>query len=108
MLDAHGRWLAGEPALAPAANELLAGCGAAAEAQGRVPDGLVLAARGDEVSVVLVLGPQSMPGLARHDLRLALGDLGARPPTGAATAATVPTALVERLIGASRRAPGAS
>ena len=65
--------------------------GDAAEAEARTPRGAVLAARAGELAVVLACGPRALGGLARHDLRLVLGDLGA-PPDGPADAAFAPLA----------------
>lgn len=105
VLGARGIRLAGSPALAPAARELLAAIGGAAEAEGRSSAGVVLAAQGGDLVLVLVLGSQAMPALARHDLRLVQGDLGARAQA-VAEPATVPAAVVERLLLAAGRAPG--
>jgi hypothetical protein len=105
VLDAAGEQLAGEPALVPAARELMAEMSAATEAEGRTRAGVVLAARAGGLTIVLVCGPQAMPALGRHDMRLALGDLGAPSETDTACA-TVPAALVERLLAEVRRDPG--
>lgn len=105
VLDAGGERLAGEPALLPGARDLLAGMGSAGEAEGRTRTGLVLAARGGEFAIVLVCGPHGLSGLARHDLRLTLGDLGA-PVEPVAASAVVPPARVEQLVAAARKDPG--
>lgn len=83
----------------PAARELMAGMGVAAEAEGRTRAGTVLAARAPGLAIVLVCGAHALPGLARHDLRLVLGDLGALAGPATSTQ-TVPRALVERLLAA--------
>ncbi len=105
VLDASGGRLAGEPALVPAARELVAGLGSATEAEGRTRAGVILAARAGGLAIVLVCGTQTMPALGRHDLRLVLADLGA-PAEPDAACATVSTRLAERLIAETRREPG--
>jgi hypothetical protein len=106
VLGRDGARLAGDPALAAPAAALIAAMGDAAEAEARSPRGAVLAARAGELAVVLACGPRALGGLARHDLRLVLGDLGA-PPGGAADAAFAPPpALADAVLRAVERAPG--
>jgi len=108
VLGADGGLLAGEPALAGPARELVAAMGTAAEAEGRTPAGVALAARGaGGLVLVLACGPRALGGLGRHDLRAVLGDLGAGAPPPAAAPAAVPARVAERLFSAAQRGPGA-
>jgi hypothetical protein len=78
VLGAGGELLAGDPALLPAARDLLAAC-PAAEVEADTGDGVVLAARSHTHAVVVVCGPQVLEGLQRHDLRTVLADLAVTP-----------------------------
>lgn len=106
VLAAGGELLAGEPALAAPARELLEGMDSAAEAEGWSASGAALAARGPRLAIVLACGPQTLTALGRHDLRLVLGDLGEGSPAAAGHVAGVAPELVERLCSAAQRGPG--
>ena len=105
ILDARGGIVAGEPGLAAAARQLLAGMAGAVEAHGRSGTGVVVAGRSDAFAIVLVCGSQALVGLVRHDVRLVLGDLGA-PARPVGSPHVVPEALVAQLLAAVRRGPG--
>lgn len=105
VLDGRGSRLAGDPALTPAATELQAEMGDAGEAEGATIEGVVVAARAGDHTIVLVCGSQALVPLARHDLRLVLVDLGA-PALPAQDPKTVPAALVHRLLAAAPGEPG--
>lgn len=107
VLAADGRASAGDAPLAAAAAPLVAAMGDAGEAVSLGARGAVLAARGDGLAIVAVYGPRVMPGLARHDLRQVLADLGAPPLTSAGSApAAVAPEHAEALLSAAQRGPG--
>ena len=107
VLDAEGTLLAGTPALAPVAGELVGAMGEGTEAVGRAAHGVVLAARAQRLAIVLVCGSQAIEGLALHDLRLVLADLGAGVPAAPPAPVVVRHEHVEGAISAAQRAPGA-
>lgn len=99
VLDAAGNALAGPPALAAAARELLA---VAPLVSARCSTGLVFGARDERHGVVAAAGPLALPGLALHDLEGVLQALGGRAREAriehapAATAEAVLSALHTR------------
>lgn len=105
VLSSAGVHLAGDATLLTPARALLAAAGGAAEAEGRTRRGAAFVARSGDVVVVIASGPQTIAGLARHDLRLVLGDLGA-PVPGESSPANLPPEVVDALISAARRGPG--
>ncbi len=105
VLSAIGEHLAGDASLVAPARALLAAAPGAAEAEGRTERGAAFAARSGDLAVVVACGPQAIAGIARHDLRLVLGDLGA-PTLAESRPAPLPSAAVDALISAARRGPG--
>lgn len=75
VLDASGKVLAGGPAMAEPARELLAAAGGATDVHVTTEDGAVFAARDDRHAIVLACGRFALPSLARYDLRMVLADL---------------------------------
>jgi hypothetical protein len=86
VLDARGERLAGPPALADVARDMLAELAGPTLFEGTTDAGSVFAARDDRHAIVVVTGPQALSRLSRHDLRSALAALGGvnvvdSPPT---------------------------
>jgi hypothetical protein len=77
VLDADGELLAGADELAAPARDLLGAAGDATDVHVTTADGAVFAARDDRHAIVLACGRLALPSLARYDLRVVLGDLGA-------------------------------
>jgi hypothetical protein len=75
VLGAGDVLLAGPPALAGSARDLLDAAPEAAEIEVAVAGGTVFAARSARHAIALVCGPCALPELARHDLAAALDDL---------------------------------
>ena len=107
VLGPGDRCLAGEPALALAAGELVAGLDGAHEGVGVSRGGRVFVSRADGLAIVLVCGTQAIGGLVLHDLRLVLGDLGAAAPASAGPPVELAPEAVGRAISAAQRGPGA-
>lgn len=99
------RLVAGPPALEHAALELRAVMGPAGTAEGRTSRGAAIAACAGGLTIVLACGPRALGELTRHDLGLALEDLGAGGFEPGRAPAPVPSALVEALLAAAPRAP---
>ncbi len=76
VLDADGAVLAGSPELAETARALLGADGGARTAEHRGPEGVLLAARSPARAIVALYGPLVLVGLARHDLRRVVSELG--------------------------------
>src|SRR5688572_27929077 len=74
VLGPAGELLAGREALAGPARDLLATAGEAAEVDVVTAGGTVVAARSEGHAVVVVCGRHALPALARHDLRVVLGE----------------------------------
>jgi len=109
VLGPSGEYLAGVPAMAAPAAELLAALGAAPAGQALLRAGAVFVARAEGLAVAIACGPRALPGLALHDLRLVLSDLGAQPTAGAAPAQTpadLPAGPAGALISAAQRGAG--
>ncbi len=81
VLDAAGNVLAGPPALAAPARELLA---AAPLVSARTAAGLVVGARDDRHAVVAAAGPLALTGLTLHDVKAVLAALGGGASDGLA------------------------
>jgi hypothetical protein len=79
VLDADGRLLAGSPALAGPARELMDAT-FASQIEVRLERGSVFAARSAGHAIAVVAGRFALPALMLHDLRVVLGDLA---PDGA-------------------------
>jgi hypothetical protein len=75
VLAADGEVLAGSPALAGPARDLLAAAGDADEVRVELATGAVYVVRSPEHAVVLALGPFALPAVALHDLRGVLAEL---------------------------------
>jgi len=103
VLDRAGARVAGAARLARSAAAVLAALGEAREGQAIRRDGAVFAARGDGSTIVVVCGPRALPALARHDLRLALRDLGARTVEPEAPVSDLPGDLADAVISAAQR-----
>jgi hypothetical protein len=97
VLDAAGNRLAGPPALAAAARELLA---VAPLVSARCSRGLAFGARDELHGIVAATGPLALPGLALHDLGAMLQALGGRAPR--APAEYAPAAAAEAVLSAFR------
>lgn len=74
VLGADGALLAGDGALAGPARDLLAAL-PDREIEVSVPEGVVLAVRGERHAIVVTCGRFALSGLQRHDLRTVLADL---------------------------------
>jgi hypothetical protein len=86
VLDGDGHVLAGPPALAELARELLAAGGDAGELEAATPDGVVCAVRTPAHAAVAICGRFAIAGVVRQDLRTALAALEGRSPQPLATA----------------------
>jgi hypothetical protein len=86
VLDAAGELLAGPPALAGPARELLSAGGEAAELEAATVDGVVCAVSTGSHAAVAVCGRFAIAGVVRQDLRTALAALEGRTPAAGATA----------------------
>jgi hypothetical protein len=75
VLDADGSVLAGDAALAAAADALLEGCAPGVARQAPHPGGRVFAARSSAHVIAVVAGPHVLEALLVHDLLKALDDL---------------------------------
>jgi hypothetical protein len=84
VLDAEGELLAGPPALAEPARELLAVGGDAAELEAATADGVVCAVRTPDHAAVAICGRFAIAGVVRQDLRTALAALEGRAAAPAA------------------------
>jgi hypothetical protein len=80
VLDAAGERLAGPPALAGPARELLSAGGDAAELEAATVDGVVCAVSSASHAAVAVCGRFAIAGVVRQDLRTALAALEGRAP----------------------------
>jgi hypothetical protein len=119
VLDAAGDLLAGSPALADPARELLTAGDDAAELEAATADGVVCAVRTPGHTAVAICGRFAIAGVVRQDLRTALAALEGRAPAGATSSSaagpstvddTAEPALVSaanRLISAVQRHSGA-
>lgn len=107
VLDAAGARLAGPPTLAGPAAEAVAALAVGQEGQALRADGAVFAVRGERVALVLACGPRALPELARHDLRLVLGDLGDAVVAGGAPR-TLPAPVVSAVLSAAHGGADAS
>ena len=76
VLDAAGEPLAGEPALAAPARELLSAAGEDG-VEVLTPTGAVLAARSARHAAVVATEPRTVPDLLLHDMHRVLADLEA-------------------------------
>jgi hypothetical protein len=108
LLDAAGDLLAGPPALAEPARELLSAGGDAAELEAATADGVVCAVRTGAHAAVAVCGRFAIAGVVRQDLRTALAALaGSAPATNPEavddTAEPALTSAANRLISAVQR-----
>jgi hypothetical protein len=108
VLDAAGELLAGPPALADPARELLAAGGDAGELEAATADGVVCAVRTSGHTAVAICGRFAIAGVVRQDLRAALAALeGHAPGTAAATPPPASETLDDdeepALIGAANR-----
>jgi hypothetical protein len=82
VLGADGSMLAGSPALAGPARDLLAAAGEAVdEVAVELAHGAVYAVRSPEHAVVLALGPLALRALALHDLRVVVAEIAAPTET---------------------------
>jgi hypothetical protein len=86
VLDAAGGLLAGPPALAGPARELLSAGGEATELEAATVDGVVCAVSTASHAAVAVCGRFAIAGVVRHDLRTALAALEGRAPAAGASA----------------------
>jgi hypothetical protein len=103
ILDGTGALLAGPAELAAPAAATVAALGQSRAGQARLAAGTVIAVRRGGLAVVLACGPHAVPGLARHDAELVLGDLGAQPAPGAAgRVAELPRDVAEALLSAAQ------
>ena len=80
VLDAAGELLAGPPALADPARELLSAGGDAAEVEAATVDGVVCAVSSASHAAVAVCGRFAIAAVVRQDLRTALAALEGRAP----------------------------
>jgi hypothetical protein len=74
VLDTRGRCLAGSPALAGPARDLLAHTDGS-EVEVATRRGVVYAARAQRSAIALVAARAALPSLMLYDLRVVLGDL---------------------------------
>ncbi len=81
LLDSGGRCLAGSPALAGPAHELLAAT-KAPQVEVALEQGAVFAARSREHAIAIVAERFSLPALMLHDLRVVLSDLASSTASG--------------------------
>jgi hypothetical protein len=86
VLDDAGQVLAGPPALAEPARELLAAGGDAGELEAATADGVVCAVRTPAHAAVAICGRFAIAGVVRQDLRTALAALEGRAPQPLASA----------------------
>jgi hypothetical protein len=109
VLDATGRLLAGDAAVAAAAGPLLA---AGAETEAVTDAGVVCTARDDRHAIVAACGRFALPGVVRTDLRTALAGLRGTPPDAPPPAVSEGSdpaleTAAEAAISATQRAPKA-
>jgi hypothetical protein len=112
VLAADGELLAGPPALAAPARELLAAAGDRMDVACRTADGVVMAARTPAHAIVVAAGPHSLVGPTALDARTAVEALAGGPAPDAAAGRGAPDAGVtqalrtaaEAVISATQRA----